>query len=612
MRTMISGWIDLDQLAPAAFAATPDRTFGNVSLPGHGLRVEGRASTHAVGGCLIAVAGAPRFATSSLSQVARERGDAAAWAELYAQRGTDAPAGVMGPYSVVIVDGARRQVLLAGDRFAIQNLYYLREGSSFAFGNRIDAARLAATPEIDNQAIYDYLYFHVIPAPRTIVRGVCRVPAAHTVLFDANGVTSRPHWRPDFVERRHGSLEDLKTEFRTLVRNAVRREASSGIVGAFLSGGTDSSTIAGYLGEVTGGAAKTYSIGFDAQGYDEMEYARIAARRFGTAHHEYYVTPDDIVARIPQVAAHYDQPFGNSSVVPAFCCASMARADGVEKLLAGDGGDELFGGNSRYARQRVLALYATIPGVLRRGVIEPMLLGAPGIDRLRLLGKAASYVRQARVPMPDRMNTYNLLMRLGVENVLTPDFLAAVDPGEPEAHQRATYASSKAESLVNRMLAFDWVYTLADNDLPKVCGATELAQLDVGFPLLADDLVDFSLRLDPRLKLKGLKLRWFFKEALRGFLPEEILTKTKHGFGLPFGVWAIRHKPLRELAADSIANVAATGIVRREFVDSLLDRKLSEHPGYYGEMVWILMMLGQWLSSRGRESLDSDRFRRAR
>ena len=326
-----------------------------------------------------------------------------------------------------------------------------------------------------------------------------------------------------------------------------------------------------------------------------MEYARIAARRFGSEHHEYYVTPDDLVSAIPKVAAHYDQPFGNSSAVPAFYCASMAREDGIGKLLAGDGGDELFGGNSRYVKQRVFALYEGIPGIARLHVIEPMLLQVPGVDKVPLLRKAASYVRQAKMPMPGRMNTYNLLMRIGVETVFTPDFLASVDTAEPEARQRETYESCAAGSLVNRMLAYDWIYTLANNDLPKVCGATELAHVAVGFPLLADELVDFSLRLQPRLKLNGFKLRWFFKEALRGFLPDEIITKKKHGFGLPFGVWAVGHEPLRALAAASLADVVTNGFVRREFVDDLIDKLLPEHPSFYGEMLWILMMLGQWL-----------------
>jgi asparagine synthase (glutamine-hydrolysing) len=331
-----------------------------------------------------------------------------------------------------------------------------------------------------------------------------------------------------------------------------------------------------------------------------MQYARIAAKRFGTEHHEYYVTPDDLVRSIPAVAAHYDQPFGNSSALPAYYCAKMAREDGVTKLLAGDGGDELFGGNARYAKQRIFGYYDGVPQALRKGLLEPLLQRTP-LGTLPLARKGRSYVEQAKVPLPDRMQMYNLLLRLDPRQVFTPSFLAQVDQTDPLRQQRAVWQQVPGEaSALNRMLAYDWRYTLAEADLPKVCGSAALAGMAVGFPFLDQALVDFSLHLPSEYKLKGQKLRWFFKEALRGFLPDEILAKKKQGFGLPFGVWATRHAGLQRLASDSLQSLAGRGIVRREFIDTLLDHHLPAHPGYYGEMVWILMMLEQWIRSHDR------------
>src|SRR5262249_53330736 len=279
------------------------------------------------------------------------------------------------------------------------------------------------------------------------------------------------------------SMPELKQEFLSVLRGAVSDAAQGGAVGTFLSGGTDSSTVAGILGEVTGQPARTYSIGFEAQGYDEMAYARIAARHFGTLHHEYYVTPADVVSSVPRIAEVHDQPFGNSSAVPSYLCAKLAKDDGVDILLGGDGGDELFGGNARYATQYLYSLYSDLPRLLRKGLLEPLAFLVPEIG---IAGKVQRYVRNASLPMPARYDHSNRLERLGASNVFTPEFLGSVNGEEPRAVQGLIYDNSHAQSLINRMLALDLKFTLADNDLPKVARACELAGLVVRFPLLDD------------------------------------------------------------------------------------------------------------------------------
>ncbi|MBB3193506.1 asparagine synthetase B family protein [Roseateles terrae] len=495
---------------------------------------------------------------------------------------------------------AEGRTMLATDRFGIEPLCYRVVGQQLHFATRADA--LAEVPDehggtsvadLDPQALFDYLYFHVIPAPRTIFRDVYRLPPGHVAIFERGQLRIQPYWVPTFHPEPVKDLPALKQEFLGLLEGAVRRQLDGTDAACFLSGGTDSSTVAGMISRVAGRPADTYSIGFEAEGYDEMAFARIAAKHFGCRHHEYYVTPRDLVDGIAQVATHYDQPFGNSSALPAYYCARVAHEDGVLRLLAGDGGDELFGGNTRYAKQTVFSWYDQIPGPLRSGLLQP-LLGSP-LGRLPLLKKGASYVDQARVPMPDRLQSYNLLTRLGQSQVLEREFLARVDPLAPQKQQREVWATTQGAHLVDRMLAFDWRYTLADTDLPKVVGTTGLAGMQVGFPMLDDGLLAFAQRLPPSFKLKGLQLRWFFKDALKGFLPDEIITKKKQGFGLPFGVWATRDEGLAALAADSLGSLAARNIVRPDFIDSLLKHRLREHPGYYGEMVWILIMLEQWL-----------------
>jgi asparagine synthase (glutamine-hydrolysing) len=174
-----------------------------------------------------------------------------------------------------------------------------------------------------------------------------------------------------------------------------------------------------------------------------------------------------------------------------------------------------------------------------------------------------------------------------------------VDLNAPAAQMSEVYWGQRAHSMVNRMLGFDAKYTLADNDLPKVMRSCELAGVDVRFPMLGDDFVAFALRLPPELKLKRTRLRYFFKEALRGFLPDEIIAKTKHGFGLPFGPWLMEHESLRQIAFDSLMDLKRRAIVRPQFIDELRSDMVSAHPQYYGTMVWLLMMLEQWIRGSG-------------
>ncbi len=543
----------------------------------------------------VAIVGIPRAAR--LASGENETGGLAKTLLAHWSGGRRSLAGLLrGRFSVVALDLAEGRAYLATDRFGSIPVCYAAEGNRFAFAQRADEVPLQSPPAIDPQALLRYVYFHCLPAPETVFQGVRRLRAAEEVIADRDGVRVRAYWTPEFQEEQRPFAE-RKEEFLGLLRGAVRRETEGGgMVGSFLSGGTDSSTVTGMLRETTGQPVRAYSIGFEAQGYDEMEYARIAARHFGADHRSYYVTPDDIARSLPDIATWFDQPFGNSSALPGYYCARLARSEGIDRILAGDGGDELFGGNSRYAKQKVFDVYGRVPGFLRAGVLEPLLLANLAAAHIPLVKKARSYIQQAKVPMPARMETYNLLDRIGPENLFTREFLQQVDLGGPAREQAETYARVSNGSLVNRMLAYDWQYTLADSDLPKVCGTTAMAGLDVGFPMLDDDLLDFSLRLPSEDKVKGLALRHFFKEALRGFLPDEILRKQKHGFGLPFGVWLTQHAGLQALVSDAFGSLGERGFLQPAYLKEI-HRQVLSHAGYYGELVWILTTLEYWLRS---------------
>ena len=280
---------------------------------------------------------------------------------------------------------------------------------------------------------------------------------------------------------------------------------------------------------------------------------------------------------------------------PAYLCARFAKDDGIDTMLAGDGGDEIFGGNERYANQSLFELYGRIPAPARR-LLESA-LQMPGLDAIPMVRKARSYIAQAKVPLPDRFETYNFLHRTALDQIFEPAFLARVDSEEPLRNLREVYARTKSNSAINRMMHLDLKITLSDNDLRKVNQACELAGVNVCYPLLDDRMLDFAASVPARMQLKGTQLRWFFKRSLADFLPPQIIAKRKQGFGLPVGLWMADYAPLRELSHESLIALKHRQIVRPSYIDWVEQKHAKEHASYYGVMLWILIMLEQWLQA---------------
>lgn len=539
------------------------------------------------------ITGQPYWRDEALARLAAENGQATALLAAYQRHGEALLDRLAGAFTLVVIDPDRETLFAAVDRMGREALYFARVAGGVAVASH--AGPLARHPGVDDtvtpQAIHDYLYFHMVPAPRSVYGGVEKLQAANRLLLSEGRLTAHRYWTPDFREDEvdpQAQHEALRASLRASVGRHVGPET-----GSFLSGGLDSSTVTGLHAELDPQNAQAFSIGFDQAGYDEMPFARTAARHFGAPLHEYYVTPADVADAIARVAAAYDEPFGNSSALPAYLCARLARDHGITHLLAGDGGDELFAGNARYAKQQVFGLYTRMPATLRRTVLEPLLDsragGLPGVRKLR------SYSEQARIPLPDRMESYNFLHRIGAEAIFEPEFLREVEPAAPVEHLRQLYGKPAEASALNRMMFVDWQITLADNDLRKVTEMCRLAGVEVAYPMLDDEVVELSCRIPSTQKLPRGKLRHFYKAAFRNFLPDEVLTKRKHGFGLPFGHWLHEDRQLHELARDTLGLVRNRGWVRADFLDRLLNRHLAEHPAYYGQFVWVLMMLGLWL-----------------
>ena len=556
----------------------------------------GKADIHVENGLAAALHGRPRFLDDELAQIARDQNPAMAVAYGWLRFGEKLPTLMHGNFAFAVIEPLKKKACLALDRVGAERLCYAQRGGHLVFGSSVQnvAAHPAVGRSIDPQAIYDYLYFHTLPAPRSLYQGVRKLLPGQIVTLKNGTLSSGFYWQADYAAV-DADFDSHRRDFRAILDQAVR-DADAPVTAAFLSGGTDSSTVVGALTAARQAPVDTFSIGFDAAGFDEMEYARCAAERYDSRRHEYYLKPADIVTAIPVIAREYDEPFGNASAVPTYFCAQAAREAGFERMLAGDGGDEIFGGNVRYAKQRLFETYARLPALLRHGMIEPLTL-LPGLSGRFPLAKLKSYVDQAKVGLPLRLESYNFLHRTPLEQIFAADFIDAVDPSAPGAALSEAYERTASDHYINRMMHLDLKFTLADNDLRKVGTMTEAAGIEVRYPLLDDRLVAFANHLPVDYKVRGQKLRWFFKEALRDLLPEQIINKTKHGFGLPFGVWSTQYAPLGELVGDSLADFKQRGWIRPAYLDHMLAMQRGPHASYYGVMIWLTMMLEQWLQA---------------
>jgi asparagine synthase (glutamine-hydrolysing) len=524
----------------------------------------------------------------------------------YRQRGAAFLSGLTGSFALVIIDRSAGRVLLALDRMGIERLTYARLGAGLVFSSSAEAVSRypGMTASLRTQAIFDYLMLHMVPAPDTIFRDVYKLRPGTCAILEQGKLRIERYWVPRFAAD-GADFQSLRDQLHEALRAAVADCEPDDRTGAFLSGGLDSSTVVGVLSKVAKRPPNSFSMGFGVQEFNEIEYARIANRRFGTVGHEYDVTADDVVDSFGKIAAAYDEPFGNSSAIPTYYCAKFAAEHGMTHLLAGDGGDELFAGNERYARQKIFEAWWRVPMGLRKGFIQPLLSGVdPENAPLMPLRKLRSYVDQASIPMPERLESWNYMYRIDLGGMLEADFRAGIDTRAPLATMADVYAEAPSKELVHRMLFYDWHYTLSDNDLRKVGTMCRLAGVKVSYPMLDARLIDLSLRVPLPMMAKGLELRSFYKRAMQGFLPDEILNKKKHGFGLPFGVWLKTHGRLRELIYGLLSGLKTRGIVKPDFLDKLVKEHQEGHPGYYGYAIWDLAMLEAWLAAHvGRSAV---------
>jgi asparagine synthase (glutamine-hydrolysing) len=524
---------------------------------------------------------------------------AALLAKMYEQSGSGFIEKLRGGFSVVLWDRRERKLLAAVDGFGINRLVYFENRDMIAVSSRIDALLGAAgiVPEVNPRAIANFLNFGVNLLPETIFENVLRLAPGTLLTASERETRTTRYWDMRYGVGEDSNVKRLGRELEEVVERAVAANCGadefSG-VGAYLSGGTDSSTVVGMMSRLGRGPVKAFSIGFEEERFNELGYAEITARKFQADHHTYLVSANDCVEALPHMVRYFDEPFANSSAIPTYFCGRLAAQNGVKVLLSGDGGDELFGGNERYLTDKVFQTYQEFPKFVRKGLIEPV------VNRIPMesgpLSWARKYVRRSNMPGFERYFSYNFLRAHSPEEIFQQDFLAALNGYSVLEIPERYYRDAQARDHLDRLLYIDVKITLGDSDLPKVTQMSELAGIRTRFPFLDREVAEFSGRIPSHLKVKGFKKRYLFKRAFRNLLPIEVIKKKKHGFGIPVATWLKTEPRLREFSRDILFSRRAIGrgYFRREFLEDLIRRHETDNTTYYGDTLWSFFVLELW------------------
>jgi asparagine synthase (glutamine-hydrolysing) len=518
---------------------------------------------------------------------------------LYRKEGVGFLRKLRGSFAIALWDSQKRRLILGTDHFGTRPVYIWSRKDLLAFAPRLSyLAEQAEVPKsIDPNSMYFYLNHSFIPAPFTIYHDIKRLEPGHCLIWE-NGKTSIvQYWDmqypEDFRLSEHTAADLVRSSVQESIRFLLRNEKRSGPeLGAFLSGGTDSSTVVGLMSRISGERINSFSVGFDEQPYNEIHYARVAAAHFNSHAHEYFVRPKEALNELPKIVQAFDEPFGNSSAIPTYFCLKAAREVGVKVMFTGDGGDELYGGNERYLTEKVFSLYHQIPPWLKKGTD----FTAGVLPTVYPWRKMKNYVRKANLPPADRFFDYQLYYRNHAHEFFTEEFHTRLNLDFPLDVPQERFERAGDVHWLNRLLYADLKLAISDNDLFKVNRMAESYGIEVRYPYLDKEVAAVSAKIPAKLKLKGWTKRYIFKRAFEKLLPVEILQKKKHGFGLPTGDWLRSDPGFRDLARSLLLENRSLqrGYFKRSAVEELLQKHDSESSNYYGSHIWNFMMLELW------------------
>ncbi|HET7438006.1 MAG TPA: asparagine synthase (glutamine-hydrolyzing), partial [Nitrospira sp.] len=500
-----------------------------------------------------------------------------------------------GMFAFALWDSVSRRLLLARDRLGIKPLHYWTSGDQIAFASEIKALLRVpdVCPRLDERALDLYLTYGYIPSPHTIFRDIHKLPPAHYLIAERGRTTLQCYWDFAPADASTKSAREYSGELQERLRESVRAHLVSDVpLGAFLSGGLDSSTVVALMSKAMSAPVKTFSIGFRDGGYNELPYARMVADRYETDHHVLIVEPQ-AVKRLPELLTHFDEPFGDSSAIPTYLVAEFARRH-VTVVLTGDGGDEMFGGYEWQRRYLMTHRLRVLPLSIRRQLpFLTSVIAAPVSYRARL-EKVRNFLLDAASSAEDGYVRRLTLFDSSARALLySPDLRGHLNGWNSQKALRSWVQRLPTTDFRNRMLYADTHFYCPEDCLTKVDRMTMAWSLEARVPLLDHTFVEFMASIPPDFKLRGLTSKYLLRQAVGDLLPAPLLAKRKQGFSIPLGAWL--RGPLRVMLCDTLLGdrVRRRGWLRPETMERMINQHITGERDH-AHRLWALLALELW------------------
>jgi asparagine synthase (glutamine-hydrolysing) len=522
--------------------------------------------------------------------------DTEAIVHAYDQYGDDCPKHLRGMFAFAIWDERTEELFLARDRVGKKPLLYAQVNAQFVFGSEFSALfqHPGVSKDVDFEALNRYLSFMCVPAPFTVYRAIRKLEPGHSLRYRKGEIKIQRYWQPDFSHKLDISEQEAGERTIEILRDAVKVRLMSEVpLGAFLSGGIDSSAVVALMSEVSSAPVKTFSIGFEEQDFSELHHARRVAEHVGADHHEFIVRPDALEV-LPLLVEHYGEPYADSSAIPTYYVARETRKH-VTVALNGDGGDESFAGYERYAAMQLAERYRRIPSALREVVLRRAVEAMPASPTERGRVKDVKrFVQAASLPKVERyLRWVSVFDSEAKQDLYTENFSSQTDEAAATRMLDPWFARANGGGIVDAVLLTDIMTYLPNDLLVKVDIATMANSLEARSPFLDHHVMEFAASLPVKFKLRGLTTKYLLKRVLQKLLPAENIERRKMGFGVPIGHW-LRGK-LQPFLRETILSDKALkrGLLRPEEVRRLVELHTRGERDYANQL-WTLLMMELW------------------